>query len=56
MILLSEDGFMFHIAPAADWTAPDGCDGDVVAFVNGTKQETGATEYSWDFGDPSFWR
>ena len=40
-------------SPAADWTAPDGCDGDVVAFVNGTKQETGATEYSWDFGDPA---
>ena len=39
--------------PAVDWTAPDGCDGDVVAFVNGTKQEIGATEYMWDFGDPA---
>ena len=25
--------------PAVDWIAPDGCDGDVVAFVNKTKQE-----------------
>ena len=39
--------------PAVDWIAPDGCDGDVVAFVNKTKQEKGAIEYSWDFGDPN---
>ncbi|MBO6517780.1 MAG: hypothetical protein JJ975_14645, partial [Bacteroidia bacterium] len=39
--------------PDVAWEAPDACDGDVVAFVNGTKQETGAVEYMWDFGDPA---
>ncbi|MBO6516093.1 MAG: PKD domain-containing protein, partial [Bacteroidia bacterium] len=39
--------------PVVAWDAPDACDGDIVAFVNGTKQETGAVEYMWDFGDPA---
>jgi PKD repeat protein len=39
--------------PAVDFSADDGCDGDVVAFVNNTTQGTGATEYIWDFGDPA---
>ena len=39
--------------PMVDFSAPDGCDGDVVAFVNETSQPTGATEYMWDFDDPN---
>ncbi|MFT5479093.1 MAG: PKD repeat protein [Bacteroidia bacterium] len=39
--------------PAVDWIGADGCDGEVVAFVNKSTQPTGATEYSWDFGDPN---
>ena len=39
--------------PMVDFSAEDGCDGEVVAFVNNTTQGTGATEYVWDFGDPA---
>ena len=39
--------------PQVDWVGKDGCDGDVVAFVNNTTQSKGATEYTWDFGDPN---
>jgi len=39
--------------PDVDFEYKDGCDGDVVAFVNKTSQETGVTEYSWTFGDPA---
>ncbi len=39
--------------PVVDFSAEDGCDGEVVAFENNTTQGTGVTEYVWDFGDPA---
>jgi PKD repeat protein len=39
--------------PVVAWSAANGCDGDIVPFVNNTTQGTGATEYMWDFGDPA---
>lgn len=39
--------------PIANWEGIDGCDGDVIAFVNKTTQPVGLIEYTWSFDDPN---
>ncbi|MBI1307326.1 MAG: PKD domain-containing protein, partial [Bacteroidetes bacterium] len=41
------------VTPDVAWTASAGCDGDVIAFTNGTKQSKGLVEYHWNFNDPN---